>query len=107
METKLFSGFEAKASRLELLVRIPYGIAVYLLMVVLGFVVGIWGWAIAILQVINWFHILFTATRWKFCNEHTVNFINFAYARLYIDYVYKKVLPYFVLLTDKRPGFSF
>lgn len=106
MATKIFSGLEKAASRLELLIRIPYLIVIWLLVLVYSIVIGIWGILIDILFIIHWFYILVAGKRWEFANKHTTNFLNFAYGKFCFDYVYKKVVPYTFLLTDKRPGFS-
>ena len=106
MSTVIHKGLEKSASRLEALIRIPYLFVVSIVCFIYGIVIGVWGVAIGIIRCIHWFYILITGKRWKFANKYTVNFLNYTYGRFFIDYLYKKVVPYTMLLTDKRPGFS-
>ena len=106
MTTTVYSKFDKNASRLELFIRIFYLIAVQIVVMLYGMLIGIWAMAIFVLQVLHWFYILFFGKRWESVNKYTTEFINFAYGRFYFDYIYTKVVPYMFLLTDKRPGFT-
>lgn len=74
------------ASRSELFIRIPYGL-------VLAIVGGLWGYAVELVTVIQWLHVLLTGRRnhalWKF----TAAFLNF----------YASQWAYMSILTDTRP----
>jgi hypothetical protein len=94
------------SSQLELLVRIPYFIAFYIVLYMLAIVIGLWGIWTGIMFVLNWFYILFTGKRAKFMHEQIHKWYNFAYKQVYIGWVFTKCMPYFLLLTDKRPGFN-
>jgi len=106
METTIYKGLEKKASRLELFIRIPYAFAVGIVIWIYLLLIALWGILIQILKAFHWIYILLKGERWEFANKHTANFLNFALGRFYFDYLFKKVVPYFILLTDKRPGFT-
>ena len=94
------------ASRAELFIRIPYFIGFYILAYILMLVIGIWGMWVGIMFLLNWFYILITGKRAQFMHEQINKWYIFAYQRVYVEWIYQKCLPYFLLLTDKRPGFS-
>ena len=106
MEDKIWKGYEKGADRLELFVRIIYSIAVGVLVWVYTFVISLWAVLISFLVFLHWFYSLFTGKRWEWANKHTSQFVNFVYGRFFFDYMYRKVYPYFFLLTDNRPGFK-
>jgi hypothetical protein len=98
--------YEPKASRLELFIRIPYGIIVYLFFYLITIFALIWGaWAVITL-VITWFGILILGRRWNFGFRQVSGLYEFFYLRFYRDYLLKRVMPYFMLLTDRHPGFN-
>lgn len=86
---KISMPFEEKASRIELFVRIVLGW-------VYGIIAGVWGFLAAVANIIQWFHILFTAKR----NATIWNFVQ-GYYRYAV-----RVSSYTLLLTDKRPPIS-
>ena len=106
MVTTIHKGLDKKVSRLELLVRIPYLMAVYIVLFVYSLLVGLWGIWASLCCAVHWLYILILGKRHSLLNEQVTKFVNFAYGRLVYDYLIKKVLPYEFLLTDKRPGFS-
>ncbi len=79
--------FERPARRVELLVRIFYSIAIWIVMIVYGFIAGI-------LMIIQWFVILILGRR----NEGLSDFI-----KGYLEY-HVHVLSYTSWMTDERPG---
>jgi len=95
-----------KTSRVELLIRIPYFIAFYILAYIVMIVIGIWGVWMGIMYVLNWWYILVTGKRASFMQQQIQNWYDFAYKKFYISWVFQKCLPYFILLTDERPGFN-
>lgn len=78
-----------KASRLELLIRIPYGIFI-------GIIQWAWGIAAAICGLIQWFYILVTGRRHRGLWDFVVQFTRFSV----------RATAYFTMLTDKRPPVS-
>jgi hypothetical protein len=83
---QLFS-YEHNASRLELLIRIVYWIAI-------GIVAFVYGIHATICLIIQWFYILIFGRR----HESLSNF-----AKGYLEFVVH-VMPYTYIMTDKRPG---
>lgn len=106
MPTEIFGKYEKDASRLELFLRIPYGIAIYIFLIIIGIALWFGGIAAMVLTFVNCWYILILGKRWKFANKWVSKYINFSLGRVYYDYVYNKVVPYFMLLTDERPGFD-
>jgi len=101
--------FEAKASRLELFVRIVWEILIDLVLFIYSLVYGIillfYGIIAGILHIINWFIILITARRWKTAFDWQAKLIQKSatyYARL-ISYTMQRA-PYLRLMTDQRPS---
>ncbi len=86
-EIKQLFVYEHDASRLELLIRILYWIAI-------GIVLAIYGFIAEICAIIQWFVILILGHR----NEGLSNFI-----KGYLEYSVH-VTPYVYFMTDKRPG---
>jgi DNA-directed RNA polymerase subunit RPC12/RpoP len=78
-----------KASRIELIVRIFYGIPVGILLILYGIIAGIF-------LVLQWIVILLLGRRSKTFN----NFI-----KGYLEYNIH-LMGYFALMTDKQPGIS-
>ncbi|MDD1719575.1 MAG: DUF4389 domain-containing protein [Methanoregulaceae archaeon] len=79
--------FEHDATRLELLVRIVYWIAI-------GIIAWVYGILALIALVIQWFHILILGRR----NQSLSDF-----ARGYLEYTVHR-LPYVYIMTDRRPA---
>ena len=79
--------YERDASRLELLVRIVYSIAIAL-------VLGVYGLIAEICMVIQWFVILILGRR----NEGLSDFV-----KGYLEY-YVHLIGYIYWMTDERPG---
>ena len=98
--------YESKASRLELFIRIPYGIIVYFFFYLIAIFAVIWGAWAAITLVVTWFGILILGKRWNFGFKQVSSLYEFFYLRFYRDYIFKRVIPYFMLLTDRHPGFD-
>ncbi len=87
---KLDVEYEEKASRLEaLIIRPLYGIVLYIILC-------IWGFVACIVMFIQWVHILILGKR----NAGMHNFVT-KYFRFYT-----RVCGYFYLLTDARPPIS-
>jgi len=100
--------FDAKASRLELFVRIIWGLLLNLVFFVYGLCYGIiillYGIIAGILNVINFFIILITAKSWKTAFNWQAKLIQKSatyYARLN-NYMMRRT-PYLRLMTDRRP----
>jgi len=88
METvKMTVVSDAKASRLELLVRLVWG-------TVVGFVLGLIGMFMGVLVTIQWFHILFLGQR-QAGIQRLVNAYGVAVTQLKF---------YLMLATDERPS---
>jgi len=79
--------YERKASRMELLIRIFYSIAISIVLMLYGFFAGI-------CIIIQWFVVLFLGHR----NRELSDFI-----RGYLEYQVH-VFAYVNLMTDERPG---
>ena len=86
-EMKQLFVYEHDASRLELLIRILYWIAI-------GVVLAVYGFIARICMFIQWFVILILGRR----SEGLHNFI-----KGYMEYLVH-VLSYVSFMTDKRPG---
>ncbi len=86
-ELKQLFVYEHDASRLELLIRILYWIAI-------GVVLAVYGFIARICMFIQWFVILILGRR----SEGLHNFI-----KGYMEYLVH-VLSYVSFMTDKRPG---
>jgi uncharacterized protein with PQ loop repeat len=80
---------EEQASRVELFVRIVYGI-------VLGIIAGIWGFFAFLASIIQWFFILITGEREPSFWGFVLGFFRFVV----------KVMGYLWMITDKRPQIS-
>ena len=83
------ASYEKEASRLELLIRIVYGLF-------LGIIAWIWGFFVSCAVLIHWFYILIIGERhsslWNFTAEYTR--------------FYYRVMGYLYLFTDERPPIS-
>jgi hypothetical protein len=101
--------FDEKASRLELIVRIVWG----LLMGIVGFIYGlvfgiiilVYSIIAGILNIINFFIILITGKRWKTAFDWQAKLITKSatyYTRLY-NYGMRRA-PYQGLMIDRRPS---
>jgi hypothetical protein len=101
----LISEEHRKASRSELFIRIPYFLAFYIILYVALIVFMIWGVWAGIAFVFNWLHILFLGKRSKFLSEQVRMWYDFG-VRIYVGWIWNRAWPYFLLLTDKRPGFN-
>lgn len=86
-ELKQLFAYERDASRLELFIRIVYSIAIYIVLVVYGFIAEI-------CMAIQWFVILILGRR----SEGLALFI-----KGYLEYLVH-VIGYVYWMTDKRPG---
>lgn len=100
--------FDEKASRLELIVRIFWGILISLVGFVYGLAFGIiilfYSIAAWILNIINFIIILITGKRWKTAFDWQAKLLNKSatyYSRLY-NYSMRRA-PYLGLMIDKRP----
>jgi len=100
--------FEEKASRLELLVRILWSFLTTLVglvySLVFGIILAVYSIVASILNIINFFAILITGKRWKPAFNWQLKLITKSAtlnARLY-NYSLRR-MPYFGLMTDKRP----
>ncbi|MEM2103690.1 MAG: hypothetical protein QW717_02215 [Candidatus Bathyarchaeia archaeon] len=100
--------FEKKASRLELLVRIVWGLLMGIVSFVYGLIFGIiilvYSIVAGILNIINFFIILITGKRWKTAFDWQAKLITKSatyYTRLY-NYGMRRA-PYQGLMIDKRP----
>ena len=78
--------FDSTSRRLELLVRIFYGL-------VLSLIASLWGIVASLIVLIEWFYILFTTKKNFGLWEFSVRFINF----------YMRINAYISILTDERP----
>lgn len=97
---------ELKASRRELLIRIPYFIAFYFVFYFIYIAILLWGIWAGLMFIFNWVYILITGKRGKFMHDQINAWYNFTVQRVFVSWVYQKCLPYFLLLTDQRPGFK-
>lgn len=86
MNRQLFV-FEEKASRIELIVRFFYSIAIAIVMMVYGFIAQI-------CMFFQWFIILFLGRRSKSLSD---------FIKGYLEY-HVHVLSYVSWMTDERPG---
>ena len=78
--------FDESASRVELIIRILYGIVLYIIL-------EIWGIVACVVLVIQWFHILLLGKRNQGMHDFVTKFFRFC----------TRVYGYFLLLTDARP----
>lgn len=85
-EIKQLFVYESHASRLELLIRILYWIAIGIVLVVYRFVA-------VLCLIVQWFVILIVGSR----NEGLSNFV-----KGYLEYLVY-VTPYIYFMTDRRP----
>jgi hypothetical protein len=88
-QTKELAPFTKEASRLELIIRWIYGIAI-------GIVFWLWGIFIGILNFIQFWHILFLGRRNLTIYNHTRRYIN---ATAFVE-------SYLMFLTDARPSLT-
>ncbi len=88
-EIKELAPFIKKASRLELIIRWIYGIAI-------AIVFWIWGIFIGIINFIHFWHILFLGRRHSTIYKHTRRYIA---ATAYVE-------SYLMFLTDIRPSLT-
>jgi hypothetical protein len=87
---KLDVEYEESASRLEaLIIRCLYGIVLYTIL-------GIWGFVASIVVAIQWFHILILGKRNQGMHDFVTKFFRY----------YVRVEGYILLLTDARPPIS-
>ena len=98
--------YKSAASRLELLIRIPYAIIVYIFIYLIAFLTLIWGIWAGLNLTVTWFGILIFGKRWGFGFRQVNSFYEFIYLRFQKNYLLGRVMPYFLLLTDERPGFE-
>lgn len=81
--------FDESASRVELLIRILYGIVLYIIL-------EIWGLVAGVVALIQWFHILILGKRNAGMHSFVTKFFRY----------YTRVIGYLILLTDARPPIS-
>ncbi len=79
--------YEHDATRVELLVRILYWIAI-------GIIAWVYGILALIALIVQWFHILILGRRNKSLSD---------FAKGYLEYTVHR-LPYVYLMTDRRPA---
>lgn len=103
---KFIPDYAQTSSRLELFVRIPYAILMTIVLYLLLNVITLWGLWAGLIVIVQSVYILITGKKSVFCFKQVRAWFEFTYFRLNVNYVYKKVMPYFMLLTDKRPGFN-
>jgi amino acid permease len=81
--------YERKSSRLELFVRIFYGIPVAIIIAIYGIIAGL-------CMMIQWIVILILGRRSEGLNE---------FIKGYLEY-YVHIMSYFSYMTDQRPGIT-
>jgi hypothetical protein len=100
--------FDRKASRLELLVRILWGLLIglvgFVYALVFGIIILVYSFIASVLNAINFFIILITGERWRSAFNWQSKLITKSatyYARLYNFWMRRA--PYSGLMIDKRP----